>query len=442
VAALLRSYGMADKQINTLKRWDRVHVIRDLSTKAASDGIGDGLERFARGEKMKLSEQKQMYRDRIGMIWKRQIAALSVDSSDKGVGGDVGDGVAGDENGAGVAQAAQQKKSATADNDDSDSESDDDDLAAALEEEMMDRDSSNQLVAEHAQTNKSVGGLGQLRAATLDQDLNRDARELAALQRQRQQERQAQEGLQKSRMQGALDSSAQPVSNRKVIRKRITKTHPDGRQTTTFKFILQPGEVGKIMARLQQQGDGDRQRKEEMKYDYGQDEKPPGHAMFEDEDDFEYSSKGKMSNTKRRAGGGRRAVGGRTTPRAPLQIGKLKKKVSKEERMQKRKREEEELEVYTSQAKRKSTNNRRERGSIRERRPHVIFAEKLEVRFWQRVFVCPSEFQPDDSAVSLLCTFLLAYCLCRAVDSSIHGGPSICAAILKAREQTIDPSLL
>jgi transcription initiation factor TFIID subunit 1 len=58
MAALLRSYGMAQKQIDTLKRWDRVHVIRDLSTKAASDGIGDGLERFARGEKMKLSEQK------------------------------------------------------------------------------------------------------------------------------------------------------------------------------------------------------------------------------------------------------------------------------------------------------------------------------------------------------------------------------------------------
>lgn len=73
MASLLRSYGMAQKQIDTLKRWDRVHVIRDLSTKAASDGIGDGLERFARGEKMKLSEQKQMYRDRIQVIWKRQV---------------------------------------------------------------------------------------------------------------------------------------------------------------------------------------------------------------------------------------------------------------------------------------------------------------------------------------------------------------------------------
>eukprot|EP00980_Cylindrotheca_fusiformis_P010583 scaffold2353_cov134-Cylindrotheca_fusiformis.AAC.6 len=36
MASILRSYGMAQKDIDTLKRWDRVHVIRDLSTKAAS----------------------------------------------------------------------------------------------------------------------------------------------------------------------------------------------------------------------------------------------------------------------------------------------------------------------------------------------------------------------------------------------------------------------
>mmetsp|Transcript_20520 Transcript_20520/g.30104 ORF Transcript_20520/g.30104 Transcript_20520/m.30104 type:complete len:236 (-) Transcript_20520:992-1699(-) len=51
MASLLRSYGMAQKDIDKLKRWDRVHCIRDLSTKAASDGMGDGLERYARGEK-------------------------------------------------------------------------------------------------------------------------------------------------------------------------------------------------------------------------------------------------------------------------------------------------------------------------------------------------------------------------------------------------------
>ena len=45
--------------------------------------------------------------------------------------------------------------------------------------------------------------------------------------------------------------------------------------------------------------------------------------------------------------------------------------------MKKRKREEEEAEVYAA-IKRKGTSNRKERGSIRERRPHVIFADRLE----------------------------------------------------------------
>ena len=58
----------------------RVHVIRDLSTKAASDGMGDDMERFARGEKLRLSDQRQNYKERIQEISRRQIAALSSDA--------------------------------------------------------------------------------------------------------------------------------------------------------------------------------------------------------------------------------------------------------------------------------------------------------------------------------------------------------------------------
>ena len=166
---ILKSYGMPDKQIQTLKRWDRVHVIRDLSTKAASDGIGDGLERFARGEKMKLSEQKQMYRDRINEIWKRENAALSSENADVrgGDGGDAAPSEAADDS---AARAAAQKKKEEAAKEDTDSESDDDDFAATFEEEMMDRSEANQLVAAHARGGDSgdterEAGLGQLRAA-------------------------------------------------------------------------------------------------------------------------------------------------------------------------------------------------------------------------------------------------------------------------------------
>ena len=49
----------------------RVHVIRDLSTKAASDGMGDEMERFARGEKLRLQDQRKNYKERIQEIWRR-----------------------------------------------------------------------------------------------------------------------------------------------------------------------------------------------------------------------------------------------------------------------------------------------------------------------------------------------------------------------------------
>ncbi|KAL7568791.1 hypothetical protein ACA910_007211 [Epithemia clementina (nom. ined.)] len=416
MASLLRSYGMAQKQIDTLKRWDRVHCIRDLSTKAASDGIGDGLERFARGEKLKLSEQKQMYRDRIQEIWRRQLAALS---SYEGMvmAGDKADatagGLGGMEGATEAAAAAGPSQSTKKPGDDSDSESDDDDdLVDAFEQELMDRSEANQLVAAHVGNSKeSEAGLGHLRAAvTQDAEMSKDARDLFALRRQRDEEKAAQEGLMATSATNnkaeALERHAAAMANRKVVRKRITKTHPDGRVTTTFKFILHPEEVGKIEARLAQKEQQQRKmhnnrdsdmsggldsstRPREWNYQYGDDEKPPGHAMFEDEDNFDYSWRGRFGqsgNAKRRAGagpaGGRKRAEGRTGPRQargpPLQFGKLKTKISKEDRMRKRKREEEELEVYSAQAKLKSTNNRRERGSIRDRRPHVIFATKLE----------------------------------------------------------------
>lgn len=271
-----------------------------------------------------------------------------------------------------------QKKSADTEKEDSEDDSDDDDLEARLFDEMADGSEANQLVAAHARGGEGDGGLGQIRAATQDQDLTKDARELAALKRQREEERVAKEGL---KARPAVESFAPGVfaADRKVIRRRITKTHPDGRQTTTFKFILHPEEVGKIMARLQQDPESGPSRNFEAKYEHGIDEKPPGHAMFEDEDDFEYSSKGRLQGGRRRGGNRRKGADGRGAPRPRnLQIGKLKTKTSNEERMRKRKKEEDELDVYVTSAKRKGTSNRRERGPIRDRRAHVVFSSKLE----------------------------------------------------------------
>jgi transcription initiation factor TFIID subunit 1 len=73
---LLEEYGVKQKDIQTLARWDRVHMIRELSTKAASDNAGDGMERYARGEKIKLRDKIDSYRKRIQEIWERQRSFL------------------------------------------------------------------------------------------------------------------------------------------------------------------------------------------------------------------------------------------------------------------------------------------------------------------------------------------------------------------------------
>lgn len=371
MARLLLSYGMPKKEVDTLKRWDRVHVIRDLSTKAASDGIGDGLERFARGEKMKLSEQKQMYKDRIQVIWKRQIAALSSDSGEGRAGGD-GGAISNEADDLAVARAAQQQKKEEEAKAESGSDSDDDDFAAALEEDMMDRSEVNQLVA--GQTGGEAS-LGDLRTATQDADLSKDARELASLKRQREQERIAQEGM--SSLAAPEKASMDiPKTNRKIIRKRVTKTYPDGRQTTTFKFIVLEQEVAQIRARLMKE---DLPRRSHTRPEYEPDEKHVGHAYFEDEDDFDFRG-GRFGGGRRKATG-RRGRGGSASasPRKKeLQFGKLKTRISKEQRIKKRKREDDEMEVYATMQRRQGTSNRKERGSIRDRRPHVIFANKLE----------------------------------------------------------------
>ena len=73
---LLEEYAVQPKHIATLGRWDRVHMIRELSTKAASDNTGDGMERYARGEKIKLRDKIDSYKKRIQEIWERQLTFL------------------------------------------------------------------------------------------------------------------------------------------------------------------------------------------------------------------------------------------------------------------------------------------------------------------------------------------------------------------------------
>lgn len=69
---LHQEYGVKLEDIKVLERWDRVHMIRECATKAASDSAADGMERFARGEKTKLRDKFDGYKKRIQAIWERQ----------------------------------------------------------------------------------------------------------------------------------------------------------------------------------------------------------------------------------------------------------------------------------------------------------------------------------------------------------------------------------
>jgi len=119
-----------------------------------------------------------------------------------------------------------------------------------------------------------------------------------------------------------------------------------------------------------------RRRKKDIadRPEYPPDEKQIGHAMFEDEDDFEFSTKGRGSAKGRRRRG--RAATTARGVKMKTQFGKLRTSTAKG--MKKRRRDEDDIELYNAQARRKGTSNRKERGSIRDRRPHVIFANRLE----------------------------------------------------------------
>lgn len=211
MASLLRSYGMKVTQIKVLKRWDRVHVIRDLSTKAASDGMGDEMERFARGEKVRLSDQRENYKKRVQEIWHRQIAALSSSDTLTDVPVKPDDGL-------------REKNTHEADTDDiskekqsDDKDDDDDDFAAMMEMEMTSTGEANRLLSAQLGDSSRMRNLGGSIEA---QELSKEARELATFQRQREEERAMQSGLEQKvkGIQSDKKSKYQKVIRRKVIK--------------------------------------------------------------------------------------------------------------------------------------------------------------------------------------------------------------------------------
>ena len=358
MGAMLRSFNMPQSKIDTLKRWDRVHVIRDLSTKAASDGVGEH-SRFARGEKMKLSEQKEDYRQRIQTIWNRQRTSLMKDAGDLRQAGQAGEGDGEDDGGA-VSEPVSPTKKAKEMPTTSDDDSEDEDLEAMLMDDFQDERAGNQFLATQKDTTE---------------ESKQDARDLAALRRNQEEQKATQDGIKSSIAKTAPVNRS--MIGKKVIRRRITKTNSDGTQTITFKFILAEDEIEKIMMRKREEGMDGRKMKKHRQI-HKQNDRTYGHAMFEDDDNYELASTEihRTHTTKGRKGGLKTGA----KARKPIaQAGRIKSKLTTDKRMKKRKKEMEEAELYVAPSKRKKSNARRERGAGgRQQLPHVRFSHKLE----------------------------------------------------------------
>lgn len=80
--AVLRSLGVPEADIKKLKRWDRIHLVRDLSSRATAHGVAGSLAKFARGARKSLSSQQQEYRRKCDIIYERQLNVLSSDKTD------------------------------------------------------------------------------------------------------------------------------------------------------------------------------------------------------------------------------------------------------------------------------------------------------------------------------------------------------------------------
>lgn len=384
MASILRDYGMQQRDIDKLQRWDRVHCIRDLSTKAASDKMADGLERFARGEKMKLSDQKKIYKERIQEIWNRQKLALTEGSGEfdsvKSAGGydKLGEDPIEDDDRVNKMDSAED-----ANDEDSDDE-DNDDFFNEMEDEFNDTDVANELVSNQLRS-RAGGGKAYHAVKGANPDDNRDAIELAALKRQREEERAVQMDI--DTVRGDSNQRIRHHSSykdQKVIRRRITKTNPDGSQTVTFKFIISPNEVEKVMAEKKLKGsDKDSQVKKKKKHKspvvpHETSKNPVGHALFAEEDD----AFGRLNFVVKRKGRGgkvRKSSDDDYTPsRSRKSLGSRSKSRSTDKKPKRKRSEDDDLEQYIATSRRKGTSNRKERGAARERMPHVMFADRLE----------------------------------------------------------------
>ena len=253
-----------------------------------------------------------------------------------------------------------------------------------MEDIFRDAEKTNELVSNELRGGEEASGA--FRALKKDgstQEMNNDARDLLNFQRLREEERANRKDLDKVSGEEAQYTGHYVGKARKVIRRKITKTNPDGSQTITFKFIVQSSEIKKALSE-KKPGDNQKTSKAKKKKGFKSEiilhegsKNPVGHAMFEEEDEG-----GKVHvQVKRRGRGGRtRKISDEdfTTSRSRKTPGAKSRSKSADKRSKRKRSEDEELDYYVTNARRKGTSNRKERGAARERMPHVMFSQRLE----------------------------------------------------------------
>ncbi|CAK4644951.1 unnamed protein product [Aphanomyces euteiches] len=79
---VLKNLGMSESDIKKLRRWDRIFMVRELSTRASAHGLAGGLRKFVRGARKSLNAQQQEYRRKCDVIYDRQLEVLSSTKTD------------------------------------------------------------------------------------------------------------------------------------------------------------------------------------------------------------------------------------------------------------------------------------------------------------------------------------------------------------------------
>ncbi len=252
-----------------------------------------------------------------------------------------------------------------------------------MEDIFKDTEKTNELVSN--QMREGEGENGAFRSLKKDgnTEMNKDAMELAAFQRQIEEERANRMDLDAVSGEEAQYKGSYTGKARKVIRRKITKTNPDGSQTITFKFILQPTEIKKALSEKTPDGaetNTKTKRKKKQKSNiipHEGSKNPVGHALFEEEDEG-----GTVHLQVRKRGRGARRKSSDddeyTTSRSRKTPGTKSRSRSTDKRPKRKRSEDEDAEFYIANARRKGTSNRKERGAARERMPHVMFSQRLE----------------------------------------------------------------